>query len=108
MYSYNRRQRREIEKNLGLHKEYQKMTDTEKAEVRKKKRQVGEQIHLQNVQEIENRRLQEEANNYAKQVQSWIDGGKTPEQAEEIVKSNYAMKEKRERELAERKAKKQK
>lgn len=107
MHNYNHKQRRELEKNLGLFKEYKKMSEAEKAEVRRKKRLAGEQIHLRNVQEIENRRIQQEAEIYAKQIQNWIESGKTPEEAEAIVKKNYEVAEKRREKLAARKARQQ-
>ena len=47
---YNRKQRREMEKNLGLFKELHKMTESQKAEVRARKQATGVQIHLKNVQ----------------------------------------------------------
>ena len=96
---YNHRQRREMEKKLGLYKEYSKMGEKEKAEVRRRKREAGEEIHLRNLQEWENQRIQAKSEAYAKQMQSWIDGGKTPEEAEAIMKRNYELAEKRKQDL---------
>lgn len=97
---YNHKQRREMEKQLGLLKSYQKMSEREKAEVREKKRRAGEQIHLRNLQEAENQRSQAEADNEAKQIQSWVDAGKTYEEAEAIVRNNREIKRAREEKKA--------
>ena len=93
-----------MEKKLGLLQAYQKMSDAEKAEVRKKKREAGEQIHLRNLQEWENQRIQSEAENEAKQIQSFMSGGKTYEEAEAIVRKNREIGEARAAKLAARKA----
>jgi len=66
---YNRKQRREIEKKTGLMKEYQNMSDTKKAEVRQRRRAVGKQIHLQNVQAREQYEQEQEALRYAKRIE---------------------------------------
>jgi len=102
---YNRKERREMEKKLGLHKKYQDMSESNKAEVRKKKRETGDQIHLQNLQENENRISQAESTVYAQQIQNWMKDGKTAEEAEAIVKANYELTEKRALKLIARKNK---
>ena len=99
---YNRKQRREMEKNLGLFKELHKMTESQKAEVRARKQATGVQIHLQNVQELENQKIQAEADSYGRVVQGLIDTGKTLDEAEEIAKRNIAAEDNRRRKLAER------
>jgi hypothetical protein len=91
-----------MEKDLGLYKKYQNMSDDEKAEVRRRKREAGEEIHLRNLQELENQRIQSETEQYAKQIQAWIASGKTVEEAETIVKNNYDLVEKRKEKLAAR------
>jgi hypothetical protein len=48
---HNRRQRRKLEKELGLLKEFKKLSDAGKKEIQKRKRNAGIQIHLKNVQE---------------------------------------------------------
>lgn len=102
---YNHKQRREMEKNLGLLKEYRIMSESEKAEIRKKKREAGNQIHLRNLQEAENARIQAEAEREAKIMQNLISEGKTHEEAEEVVRKNREHAEKRALDLAERKRK---
>ena len=94
-----------MEKNLGLLKEYKTMSEAQKAEVRKKKREAGEQIHLRNLQESENARLQAEAEAEAKNLQGMIERGYTQEQAEDTVKRNRLLAEERAMKLAERKRK---
>ena len=109
MYNYNHRQRRKMEKDLGLLAEFKKLSEAEKAEVRRRKREAGIQIHLRNVQEMENQKIQAEAESYAKRIQSWIEGGKTPEEAEAIVKKNYEIAEmKRAKKEAKKEARKNK
>ena len=100
---YNHKQRREMEKSLGLYKEYKNMSEAQKAEVRKKKREAGEQIHLRNLQEWENQRIQAEAEAEAKQLQAWMDGGKTYEEASSIIAKNREVAESRAAKLAARK-----
>lgn len=102
---YNRKERRNMEKKLGLHKKYQDMSEANKADVRKKKRETGDQIHLQNLQENENRISQSDTANYAQQIQNWIKDGKSAEEAEAIVKANYELTEKRALKLLARKTK---
>ena len=102
---YNHKQRREMEKNLGLLKEYRNMSESEKAEIRKKKREAGAQIHLRNLQESENARIQAEADRDAAVMQNLMAQGKTYEEAEEHVKKNREHAEKRALDLAERKRK---
>lgn len=102
---YNHKQRRDMEKNLGLLKEYKNMTEAQKAEVRKKKRAAGEQIHLRNLQESENARLQAEAELEAENLRGMIERGCTQEHAEEVVKKNRELNEQRAMKLAERKRK---
>lgn len=102
---YNHKQRREMEKNLGLLKEYKNMSAEQKAAVRKKKREAGEQIHLRNLQESENSRLQAEAEAEARTLQGMIIKGYTPEQAEDFVRKNRELSEGRSVKLAERKRK---
>ena len=100
---YNHKQRRDMEKNLGLLKEYQGMSEKDKAEIRKKKMDAGKQIHLRNTQESENARIQAEATREAEILQNLIAGGKTYEEAEAQVKRNREHAETRALKLAERK-----
>lgn len=99
---YNRKQRREMEKQLGLFKEFKKMSESQKAEIRGRKLATGQQIHLQNIQELENQKIQAESDSYARVVQGLMDSGKTLEEAEEIAKKNVEAEDNRRKKLAER------
>lgn len=91
-----------MEKNLGLLKEYQSKSEAEKSEIRKKKREAGNQIHLRNLQEVENSRIQAEADRDAEIIQRLMKEGKSFEEAELHVKKNREFAEKRALKLAER------
>lgn len=99
---YNRKQRREMEKQLGLFKEFKKMSESQKAEIRSRKNATGQQIHLQNVQELENQKIHAESDSYARVVQGLMNSGKTLEEAEEVAKKNIATEDNRRKKLAER------
>jgi len=99
---YNRKQRREMEKQLGLFKEFNKMSESQKAEIRSRKNATGQQIHLQNIQELENQKMQAESDSYARVVQGLMNSGKTLEEAEEIAKKNIEVEDNRRKKLAER------
>jgi hypothetical protein len=102
---YNHRQRRDMEKKLGLLDEFQRMTEAEKNAVRKRKIEAGKQIHLKNVQELENQKIQSAADTYARQIQGFMDSGKTYEEAEAILKKNSEVSQKRAEDLARRREK---
>jgi hypothetical protein len=99
---YNRKQRREMEKSLGLFKELHKMSESQKAEVRARKQAAGQQIHLKNIQELENQKMNAESDSYARVVQGLMNTGKTLEESEEIAKKNIASEDNRRRKLADR------
>jgi len=91
-----------MEKELGFFQEYKNMNEAERAEIRNKKRKAGQQIHLTNVQESENARIQAEAEREAKIMQSLVEQGKTEEEAIARVKANRELQEKRELDMLER------
>ena len=99
---YNHKQRKDIEKALGLHKEYQKMSSKDKAALRKRRAEVGKEIQLRNQQELENSLIQQEAERYARQLQGLIDSGTDPDKAQKIVENNKHLAEERARKKAER------
>jgi len=99
---YNRKQRTEMEKQLGLFKEINKMSESQKAEIRARKKATGHQIHLKNVQEFENQKVQSEADNYAKVIAGLMESGKTYVEAEEIAKKNVENENARREKLAAR------
>ena len=87
---YNRKQRREMEKNLGLMKEYAKMSPEKKAEVRKRRMETGKQIHLQNVQAREQYEQEQEVARYQKRIEFCQEVYKiTAEEATKRVDDEY-------------------
>lgn len=88
---YNRKQRRELEKKVGLMKTYQKMSDKDKAEVRKRRMASGKEIHLQNVQAREQYEQAFEAELYQKKITSFQETGMTNEEATAHVDQLYAL-----------------
>ncbi len=100
---YNRKQRREIEKNMGLLSTFSKLSQKQKFEISHRKIEAGKQIHLKNIQELENQRINQEADAYAKQLQRWMESGKTQEEAEAILTSSRQIQEARAAKKAARK-----
>lgn len=93
---YNRKQRRKIEKELGLLKEFKKLSPEGKADVQKRKREMGNQIHLKNTQErIHNLEIAS-AEREAKMIQSLIESGKSEEEVMKMIENNRRAQEKRE------------
>jgi hypothetical protein len=67
----NRRQRRDLEKRLRLLKQFSKLSDAKKAEVRKRKLETGKQIHLQNTQSCEQYKQEYETKQYQNRIAYW-------------------------------------
>jgi hypothetical protein len=67
---YNRQQRRKIEKNLGLTKEYSKKSEKEKSEIRHERIEKGKQIHAKNTQEIRDRQAEADALRFQQRINS--------------------------------------
>lgn len=103
---YNRKQRRDIEKASGLLKEYQGMNAEQKSEIRLRRKMVGDQIHLQFLQEQENLRLEAAAECEAKMIQNYIADGKTEEEAKRIIENNHLVAQRRFEKLRKRNEKK--
>ena len=78
---YNRKQRRELEKKAGLLKIYQNMSETDKADLRKRRAASGKQIHLQNVQAREQYEIEQETLRYTKMIERFQSEGMTDEEA---------------------------
>ena len=62
----NRRERRKIEKQYGLLKEYQKAGEAKKKEIRDRRKEVGVRLHQQHLEQMENARRKEEDDNQIK------------------------------------------
>lgn len=102
---YNRKQRRKIEKELGLLKDLKKMSPAERKEVQKRKREMGREIHLRNTQERYNTLEQFAAENSAKMLQNLIAMGKSEEDAQKELAIIQAKHEEREARIAQKKNK---
>jgi hypothetical protein len=78
---YNRKQRRELEKKVGLLKTYQNMSEKDKAELRKRRAASGKQIHLQNQQAREQYEMEQEVLRYQRMLVRFQDEGMSDEDA---------------------------
>ena len=96
---YNRKQRRDMEKKLGLYTQYQQMSETKKAEVRKKRIAAGKQIHLNNMQTVEDQRENNRSERFAKALQNLIASGMEESVAESLLIKNIELEEQREEKL---------
>jgi hypothetical protein len=96
----NRRERRLAEKQMGLRKVEKTMSKAQLEEIKKRKREYVKQMVLLRAQEDENRRINEEAERWSKQMETMLEGGYTREEATEILEAG----KKREDERAARKA----
>ncbi|NBO21783.1 hypothetical protein EBU94_00360 [bacterium] len=92
---HNRRQRRKLEKELGLLKEFKKLSDAGKKEIQKRKRDAGIQIHLKNVQEANHNLEMANAEREAKFIQSLIESGKSEEEVMRMIENNRRVQEKK-------------
>lgn len=98
----NRRQRREAERAMGFHKIEKGMSASEKAMLKGKKREWVKQSALMRAQEAENTRVNEAAEKWSEGIQTLVTGGKTREEAEEILRINLHLQNQREADLQER------
>lgn len=88
----NRKERRKMEKNMGLLKYYNKLSESKKREIRNRKMLAGKEIHLQNLQEEERVKSNKETEKYANAIQNLMEEGKTYEDAEQILQSKKTSK----------------
>jgi hypothetical protein len=100
----NRRERRQMEKQFGFHKIEKQMTFEQREAIKARKKEYVKQTYLQNIQEAENQRINDEAENWSKQLASLMESGHTREQAEEILQKNKQIEEARAEKLAKREA----
>lgn len=98
----NRQQRRKLEKQLGLAKQYQTSSASEKAEIRARKREMGEKIHQQNLEKTYNDQVAAAELRQTKFIQRMIEEGKTSEEARAMLDNNLRLQEKRAAELMDR------
>lgn len=100
----NRRERRLAEKQMGLRKMEKSMTKAELEEIKKRKKEYVRQLLLLRAQEEENRRINEEAEAWSRQVQVMMDSGYTREEALEVLDKNKRIEDERAAKKAARKA----
>lgn len=98
----NRQQRRAAEKNMGFRKIEKSLTEEEKYLLKQRKLEYAKHAQLLRAQEAENQRINGEADKWSKIIESWIASGKTREEAEEILRRNHELEEKRKAKLEKR------
>jgi len=98
----NRQQRRLLEKQLGLMKKYQKATNSEKAEIRERRREMGEKLHLQNLENVYNAQQAADEKRQMDFIQNMVAQGFTAEEAKKKLDQNLQAQEQRTQELEER------
>jgi hypothetical protein len=91
----NRRERRLAEKQMGLRKIEKTMSKAELEEIKKRKREYVKQLLLLRAQEEENRRINEEADAWSRQVQIMMDSGYTREEALVVLERNKRIEDER-------------
>jgi len=104
----NRQQRRAAEKNMGFRKIEKHLTKEEKSLLKQRKLEYAKQSQLLRAQEAENQKNNAEAERWSKIIESWIEGGKTREEAEEMLKRNRELQDKRNLKLEKRLANRKK
>lgn len=88
-----------MEKRLGLYREYRQMGESQKAEIRRKRMMAGKQIHLNNVQKVEESLDAARTERFAKALQNLIEGGMDEKAAEQLLINNIDREEARAEEL---------
>jgi hypothetical protein len=100
----NRRERRLAEKQMGLRKLEKTMTKAELEEIKKRKREYVKQMLLLKAQEDENRRINDEAEAWSKQIEVMMNSGYTREEALEVLDRNKKIQDEKDAKKAARKA----
>lgn len=91
----NRRERRLMEKQMGLRKIEKSLPTEEREAIKQRKADYLKQSAMMKLQEAENKRINEEAEAWSKRIQSFVDNGMTFEQAEAMLIKNREIDEKR-------------
>jgi len=100
---YNNKQRRSLEKRLGLDKLFRKLSEEKKREVRSRRIKAGKEIHLQNVQKLEQERQEREAEWYKKRIEFWQSSGLSLEEATVKADEDFTRKNAKAEKLAKKK-----
>lgn len=98
----NRSERRRLEKQFGLMKQYQKGSPKQRAEIRERRREMGKQLHQQHLEKVENSLRQQAEEREARQMQNLIESGKSEEEARAVIDENHRLRMEREEKLRQR------
>ena len=98
----NRKERRLLEKQLGLMKKYQTALPKEKAEIKERRQEMGQKLHLQNLENDYN--AQQAANEKAQVafIHSMMEKGYSAKEAREMLDRNLQIEEKHKDDLEDR------
>jgi len=99
---YNRKERRNLEKRIGLFKEVKDMSADKKAEFSRRKQEAGHQIYLKNLEDLTNKLMEAEAERYSQQLAKLVESGIEHSKAEKILETRIATEEARKEKLAAR------
>jgi len=86
---YNRQQRRKIEKELGILKDYSKKSEKEKAEIRRTRIAKGNQLHTKNTQELEEKQAERETLRFQERIATLTRAKYSIEEATKIAEAEY-------------------
>ena len=89
----NRRERRRMEKQFGLMKEYQNGSREKKSEIRTRRKEMGKMFHQQHLQRIENDNRTKVDDQDAKFMQELIESGNSESDAKDILNQKHAKRE---------------
>jgi len=86
---YNRKQRRDMEKKLGLFKQFALLPKDKQEEIRERRAATGKQIHLQNQQSREQYEQEYETKKYQQRIDFWKNAGLGDEEAVSKTDEEY-------------------
>ena len=89
----NRRERRRMEKQFGLMKEYQTGSREKRSEIRNRRKEMGKMFHQQHLQRIENDNRTKADEHDAKFIQDLIESGNSEIEAKELLNQKHAKRE---------------
>ncbi len=88
----NRQERRKLEKQFGLMKEYQNGNKQKRSEIRARRAEMGKMLHQQHLQKCENENRNKREEREAKAMQELIASGKSETEAKDIINQRYKIK----------------
>lgn len=104
----NRRERRKLEKQFGLMKQYKNGSSKQRAEIQARRREMGKQLHNQHLERVENAQREAEEKRITKIAEGLMSKGLTEQEAVDVIDHNERVKEEREESLAKRKNRQEK